>query len=409
MLNRIWLAMLISGLLAVLIQVLVGYGDVSFQAVMTAINQMTKTSVTLAFGLIGAMAFWLGIFEIASHAGLIEKVSRLTAPLLRRLMPSVPRDHPAFGSVTMNIAANMLGLDNAATPLGIKAVQDLQTLNTDKKTISDAQLLFLVLNTSSLTLFPISVFIYRAEQGANSPTDVFIPILLATTVSSLTGLLVVALRQRISLLNRACMFYGIGLFALLASIVIYFGNMAATEMTDMSAAWANGVLLSFIVVVLWSGSAKGLDCFDKFVVGAKQGFTVAINLIPYLLAMLVAIAVFRASGLLDLLLLGTRHMVEFIGWDQRFVDSLPTAVMKPLSGSGARAMMIETMQNYGVDSFPARVAAVMQGSTETTFYVIAVYLGAVGISRTRYLVSSCLMADVAGLSAAVIISYWFFG
>lgn len=409
MLNRIWLTLVISGIVSVFAQVIFGFGEASFSAVMDGLYDMTKTSVTIALGLIGVMAFWLGIFEIATHSGATNLLARVTAPLLHRLMPEVPKEHPAFGSITMNIGANILGLDNAATPLGIKAIQDLQSLNPKKEMITDAQLMFLVLNTSSLTLFPITVFLYRAEQGAMNPTDVFVPILLATLASSLVGLLVVAYRQGINLLNRAVALYGVALIAIVASIVIYFAGLAANEMAEMSAVLANGILLAFILVVLILSHRRGLDSFDLFITGAKNGFTVAVNLIPYLLAMLVAIAIFRTSGLLDIVLNGISSVVSVLGFDTRFVDALPTAIMKPLSGSGARAMMIETMQTHGVDSFAARMAAVMQGSTETTFYVIAVYLGAVRISRIRYLVSSCLLADFAGILTAVLVSYWFFG
>lgn len=409
MLNRIWLGLLLSGFLSVSVIAVWEGSATGFAAVMQAMNEMMRTSVNIAFGLIGIMGFWLGIFEIAQKSGLIEQLARWVTPLLTRLMPSVPANHPAFGSVTMNVAANMLGLDNAATPLGIKAIKDLQSINTQANTISDAQLLFLVLNTSSLTLFPITVFVYRAEQGAVAPTDVFIPILLSTLASSIVGLMVVCYRQGISLLQRSIILYAAVVFALIASLLIYFAGMSAAVMGDASAAIANATLVAFISFVLWRSHVKRIDAFSAFVTGAKQGFKVAIELIPYLLAMLVAIAVFRASGLLELIILAIKSLLSHIGADTRFVDALPTAIMKPLSGSGSRAMMIDTMQTFGADSFAGRLSATMQGSTETTFYVIAVYLGAVGITRTRYLVSSCLLADAAGLSTAIAVCYWFFG
>lgn len=409
MLHKIWLAFIVSAFAATCYNVFVT-GDLgSFQQVMTAVTSMARTSVDIALGLIGLLAFWLGIFKVAENSGLISKFSRLLAPFLCRIMPDIPRDHPALGSITMNMSANILGLDNAATPFGIKAMQDMQTLAPVKDTLTNSQILFLVLNTSSVTLFPIAVFLYRAEQGAAEPTDVFIPILLATSASTLAGLFVTCAVQRINLFNKVVLLYLVAIFSFLAAVILYFSTLAAEQLSAQSALIANFALLTFIVAVLVIGWRKGQNTYEQFVDGAKQGFEVAISIIPYLLAMLFAIGMLRASGVLDLVSVQVSHLFAFMGFDTRFVDGLPTAIMKPLSGSGARALMIETMQFHGADSFAGRLASVLQGSTETTFYVLAVYLGAVGIKHSRYAVGCCLAADFAGIFAAILVSYWFFG
>lgn len=408
MLHIIWLIFIVSAFIASIYQVVVlGQVD-TFSDVMQAISAMAKLSVEIAIGLIGLLAFWLGIFQVAEQSGLISKLSRVLAPLLTRIMPEIPKDHPALGSITMNMSANILGLDNAATPFGIKAMQDMQTLASDKTTLTNAQILFLVLNTSSVTLFPIAVFLYRAEQGAATPTDVFIPILLATSASTLVGLIVTCLVQRINVFNRVILIYLVGIFSLLFAVILYFTQLAAEEMALQSSLVANSLLFSFIVLVLVVGWRKGLNTYDLFVEGAKKGFDVAISIIPFLLAMLIAIGMLRASGVMDVAVDGIASLIGLLGFDTRFVDGLPTALMKPLSGSGARALMIETMQFHGADSFAGRLASVLQGSTETTFYVLAVYLGAVGIKHSRYAVGCCLVADLAGIITAILVSYWFF-
>ncbi|GAA0851975.1 spore maturation protein [Aliiglaciecola litoralis] len=376
---------------------------------MDAIYAMAKLSVEIAIGLIGLLAFWLGIFRVAEHAGLIAKLSIVLEPLLCRLMPEIPKGHPAIGSITMNMSANVLGLDNAATPFGIKAMQDMQSLNNDKSSLSNAQILFLVLNTSSVTLFPIAVFLYRAEQGAATPTDVFIPILLATSASTLVGLFVTCWVQKVNLFNKVVVIYLLLLFSCLGAVILYFSYLAAAQMASQSSFVANALLLSFIVVVLSVGAVKKLNCYELFIDGAKQGFELAISLIPYLIAMLFAIGMLRASGLLDIVMQSIAYIVNAIGFDSRFVEGIPNALMKPLSGSGARAMMIETMQHHGADSFAGRLASVLQGSTETTFYILAVYLGAVSIKYSRHAVACCLAADLAGIVAAITVTYWFFG
>ena len=409
MLHRIWLFFIVSAFLATLWQVFVSGQLNAFQDTMTAVTSMAKLSVEIAIGLIGLLAFWLGIFQVAENSGLITKVSKVLEPLLCRLMPDIPRGHPAIGSITMNMSANVLGLDNAATPFGIKAMQDMQTLSSKQDTLTNSQILFLVLNTSSVTLFPIAVFLYRAEQGAAQPTDVFIPILLATSASTLAGLFVTCAVQRVNLFNKVVVLYLLGIFSLLFAVILYFSKLAADQLAQESSIIANFVLLLFIVIVLLSGWWKKQNTYELFVEGAKKGFEVAISIIPFLLAMLFAIGMLRASGVMDIVVQSIATSVTALGMDARFVEGLPTALMKPLSGSGSRALMIETMQFHGADSFAGRLASVLQGSTETTFYVLAVYLGAVGIKHSRYAVGCCLAADFAGIFAAITVSYWFFG
>ncbi len=408
MLNYIWLSFFFLAFIAALWQWLSGSNPEVFSALIASSFEMASLAVEIALGLIGVMALWLGLFRIAEHGGLIAVVSRLMAPLFRRLMPEVPAGHPALGSVTMNLAANFLGLDNAATPMGLKAMQDLQTLNPDKDTATNAQILFLVLNTSSVTLLPVTIFLYRAQQGSSEPAAVFLPILMATSASTLVGLLSVAWVQRLRLWDPVVLAWFGGFAVFLAALLSWIVGLPSDLLTARSAFIGNLLLFSLIVLFLLSGVQRRLDCYALFVEGAKEGFTVAVTIIPFLLAMLVGIGVFRASGCLDILLAGIRNLVLWLGINADFVEALPTAFMKPLSGSGARAMMLETMTTYGVDSFPARVAASIQGSTETTFYVLAVYFGSVGIRKTRHAIACGLAADVAGISTAIIACYWFF-
>lgn len=409
MLNIIWLGFFLLGFLAALWQWLSGTNPQVFSEVMAGMFDMASLSVEIAIGLIGLMALWLGLFRIAEHSGLIAVVARAVTPLFTRLMPEVPAGHPAMGSISMNLAANMLGLDNAATPMGLKAMQDLQSLNPDKETASNAQILFLVLNTSAVTLLPVTIFLYRAQQGAPEPAIVFLPILIATCASTLAGLLAVAWVQKINLFDRVIVAWAAGFAILMALFLSWIVSLPPEQLSDRSALIGNLLLLSTVSLFLISGIQRKLDCYSVFVEGAKEGFEVAVRLIPFLLAMLVAIGVFRASGCLDLLLAGIRWLVTILGVDTGFVDALPTAVMKPLSGSGARAMLLETMSTHGVDSFAARTAATIQGSTETTFYVLAVYFGSVGIRKTRHAISCGLIADFAGITTAILASYWFFG
>lgn len=408
MLNIIWLGFFLLGFFAALWQWLSGQNPEVFSDVMAGMFDMASLSVEIAIGLIGLMALWLGLFRIAEHSGLIDVVARAVTPLFTRLMPEVPAGHPAMGSISMNLAANMLGLDNAATPMGLKAMQDLQTLNPDKDTASNAQILFLVLNTSAVTLLPVTIFLYRAQQGAPEPAIVFLPILMATCASTLAGLLAVAWVQKINLLDRVILLWAAGFAVLMALFLSWIVSLPSDQLSNRSALIGNLLLLSTVSLFLISGIQRKLDCYSVFIEGAKEGFDVAVRLIPYLLAMLVAIGVFRASGCLDLLLAAIRWLVSVLNVDTGFVDALPTAFMKPLSGSGARAMLLETMSVHGVDSFAARTAATIQGSTETTFYVLAVYFGSVGIRKTRHAIGCGLIADFAGITAAILASYWFF-
>ncbi len=409
MLNRIWVGFFFLAFISALYHWLVLDQVLIFERLVNAIFDMSKVTVDIAIGLIGVLSFWLGMMKVAEHAGIIAKIAHYISPLFRRLMPEIPDKHPAIGSMTMNLSANFLGLDNAATPLGLKAMQDLQSINPRKDTASNAQILFLVLNTSSITLFPVTVFVYRAQQGAASPTDVFVPILLATFASSLAGLLSVAFVQKIKLAQQVILFYFAMALALIGGLVIYFTTLSAQALAQQSSLLGNLLIFSCLLMFIYFALRKGINVYDSFIDGAKQGFETSIKLIPYLLAMLVAIGVFRASGALDMIVDLCRVMIATLGFDTRFVDALPTAIMKPLSGSGARALMIETMNTHGADSFQGRLASIMQGSTETTFYVLAVYFGSVGIRYSRHAITCGLVADVAGISAAIGVCYWFFG
>ena len=409
MLNKIWLSFFLIAFASALFQWFFNDQSAIFERLIAAVFDMSKVTVDIAIGLIGILSFWLGMMKVAEKAGLVDKLARFISPLFCNLMPDVPKNHPAFGSMTMNLSANFLGLDNAATPLGLKAMKDLQTLNPQQDTASNAQILFLVLNTSSVTLFPMAVFVYRAQQGAVNPTDVFIPILLATFVSTMVGLLAVSLVQRINLFNKVVVLYLGAAIACVAALGFYFTTLTAQALSEQSSIFGNLLIFSTLVLFLVTAHFKKINVYDTFINGAKEGFETSIKLIPYLLAMLCAIGVFRASGALDMIVDIFRQIVMFFNGDTRFVDALPTAMLKPLSGSGARAMMVETMNTYGADSFAGRLSSIMQGSTETTFYVLAVYFGAVGIKHTRHAVGCGLVADFAGILAAIGVCYWFFG
>ena len=409
MLAWFWSGCIVFSFIACIIQlVFLGNTDI-FNHAISALFDTATLSVEIAIGLIGLMAVWLGFFKIAEQAGIIRSIAALLTPFFQKLMPDLPANHPAIGSMTMNLGANALGLDNAATPLGIKAMKDLQQVNGSRDTLSDAQILFLVLNTSAVTVIPVTVFLYRAQMGAAHPTEVFIPILISTFVSTLAGLLSVAYVQKLPLLNRTVLIYLAAFSAAPILLAAYFLSLPQEEMSTNAQVLANMTLFSVVAIFLIAGWQKKINVYDAFIEGAKQGFETAINLIPYLIAMLLAIALLRASGILTGLLDIVSHGLQLFSIDTRFVDALPTAIMKPFSGSGARAAMIEVMQNNGVDSFAARVAAVMQGSTETTFYVLAVYCGAVGITKIRYAMTCGLLADAAGITTAIFISYAFFG
>jgi spore maturation protein SpmA len=409
MLNIIWVAFFLIAFAVALFKLLV-LGDTEiFNQIMQAMFALSKTAFEIALGLTGILALWLGIMKIGERSGFVELLTRGLSPLFTRLMPEVPKNHPALGAMVMNISANALGLDNAATPLGIKAMQELQKLNPLKDTASNAQILFLVINTSAVTLFPVTIFTYRAQMGSANPTDVFIPLLIATYFSTLIGLITVAAIQKINLLDRVVLMYLGGFSAFVFGLLAYFSSLEQSQMLVQSAIISNVVIFSLVIAFIVAAAWQRVNAYEAFIEGAKEGFSTAVMIIPYLVAMLVAIGVFRASGALDLIADGIRSGVLALGMDDRFVDALPTALMKPFSGSGARAMMIDTMEVHGADSFAGRLASIVQGSTETTFYVLAVYFGAVGIQKIRHAVACGLAADVAGITAAILVAYWFFG
>ena len=408
MLNRIWTFFFLGGFLAAVVRSFTGHPEVWSEIVGSTFD-MAETAFKIALGLTGVMCLWLGIMRIGENGGAVDVLARAFGPLLRRLFPGIPAGHPASGSIVMNMAANMLGLDNAATPLGLKAMRELQQLNPDQDTASNDQILFLVINTSAVTLIPVTIFTFRSQLGAADPTDIFLPILIATYCSTLAGLLITSVFQKLRLWDPVILAYLAGMTLLVAGLVGYFGNLDAEQLSSQSAVLANFLIFAVIVAFMAGGIRRRINLYETFIEGAKEGFKVAVGIIPYLVAMLVAIGIFRASGALELLLDGGRWLAGSLGLDTRFVDGLPTALMKPLSGSGARGMMIETMQTHGADSFAGRLASVVQGSTETTFYVLAVYFGSVGIRKTRHAIICGLTADVAGVIAAIAVSYLFFG
>jgi spore maturation protein SpmA len=409
MLNGLWLGFFVVAAVSGTARWLIGGEAQVFAAMVESLFAMAKLSVEVMILLFGTLTLWLGFLRIAEKAGVVELLARLLGPLFRRLMPEVPPGHPALGLITLNLTANALGLDNAATPIGLRAMRALQELNPLPKAASNAQILFLVLNASSVTLLPVTIFMYRAQQGAPDPTMVFLPILLATSASTLAGLLAVAFVQRLPLWHPVVLAWLAGIALALGGLMALLAGLSAAALASLSSLLGNLVLFGLILLFLLVGAVRRVPIYDSFVEGAKEGFEVAKNLLPYLVAMLCAVGVLRASGALDLALAGIRHLVEAGGWDSRFVDALPTALVKPFSGSAARALLIETMQSHGVDSFAALAAAIVQGSTETTFYVLAVYFGAVGIQRARHAVACALLADAAGVIASIAVCYWFFG
>ncbi len=409
MLNIIWIAFFFIAFLTASFKWLVLGDQQIFTELMTAMFSLSKAAFEIALGLTGVLSLWLGIMKIGEESGFINLLTRGLTPLFSRLMPDIPKNHPALGAMVMNIAANMLGLDNAATPLGIKAMKELQRLNPNPDTASNAQILFLVINASSVTLFPVTIFTYRAQLGAVNPTDVLIPILIATYLSTMFGLLSVAVVQKINLLEKVIFSYLAGFTAAIVAIVYYFAQLPHQQMLLQSALISNVTLFTLVITFIAGAVYKKINAYEAFIAGAKEGFSTAITIVPYLVAMLVAIGVFRASGALDMIADGIRYLVKLAGFDGRFVDALPTALVKPFSGSGARAMMIDTMKTHGADSFAGRLACIIQGSTETTFYVIAVYFGAVGVKNIRHTAACGIIADLAGFSGAIFAAYWFFG
>ena len=387
-----------------------GKGDSAvFAEMVDSLFSMAKLSVEVMVLLFGTLTLWLGFLKIAEHAGLVKRIAKWLSPLFKRLMPEVPKNHPAAGLITMNFIANGLGLDNAATPIGLKAMRSLQSLNPTPKIASNAQILFLVMNASSLTLLPVSIFMYRAQQGAVDPTLVFLPILLATSASTMAGFFSVAFAQRIKLNDPVVITWMLAIATLLSTFILFLSHLSVAALGAFSSLLGNAVLFGLIITFLLIGILKRVPVYESFIEGAKEGFDVSKNLLPYLVAMLCAVGVLRASGALDVVLDMIRYLATSFNWDTRFVDALPTALVKPFSGSAARAMLIDTMTTHGVDSFPSLLAATVQGSTETTFYVLAVYFGAVGIQRARHAVTCALFADLVGVLASIAVCYWFFG
>lgn len=424
-LNYIWIGFFIIGFLVAVFRV-IGYifrdflnehlnlvftiadRDV-FSAIVQSTFEMSKTSVEISIYLIGVMTLWLGIMKIGEQGGAVAGLSRFMSPLFSRIFPGIPKNHPAMGSIMMNFSANMLGLDNAATPLGLKAMNELQEVNPDPKKASDAMIMFLVLNTSSLTLIPISILALRVAAGAKMPTDILVPMILATYFSTAAGLLFVSIRQKINLLNKVVLAYLGSITAIIALIIWYLTSLPEVEVPSKTGFAGNFLLFLVIIIFLFLGVRKKINLYETFIEGAKEGFQVAVKIIPYLVAMLVAIGVFRASGSFEFLMDGITSFFGIFGIDTRFVDALPVAVMKPLSGGAARGLMIEAMDTFGPDSFAGRLACIVQGSTETTFYTVAVYYGAVSIRNTRYTVAGGLFADLAGVIASIFVAYLFFG
>ena len=423
-LNYIWIAFILIAFIVGVIR-LVFFGDTEvFPAMMTSTFDSSKNAFEISLGLTGVLSLWLGIMKIGERGGVVNALARLLSPVFTRLFPDIPKGHPVSGSIFMNIAANMLGLDNAATPLGLKAMEQLNEIKDEqlkakgyegaelqrmKETATNPMIMFLVLNTSGLTLIPVSIMVYRAQMGAANPTDIFVPILLATFFSTLAGIIVTSLYQRINLLNRTLLLTLGGMCAVVAAIIWGFRQLDSQAMNTVSTSVANILLMTIIVGFIVAAMVKHTNVYDAFIEGAKEGFTTAIRIIPYLVAILVAIGIFRASGAMDWLIQGIAAVVQGMGIDSQFVGGLPTALMKPLSGSGARGMMVDAMATYGADSFVGRLASIFQGSTDTTFYILAVYFGSVGIRHTRHAVTCGLLADLAGIISAIFICYMFFG
>ena len=408
-LNYIWISFFIIAFAIALVR-LIFMGDIAvFPEMMNSTFQSSKTAFEISLGLTGVLSLWLGIMKIGERGGLVNFLARILSPVFIKLFPEIPKGHPVAGSIFMNIAANMLNLDNAATPLGLKAMEQLQELNPRKDTASNPMIMFLVLNTSGLTIIPVSILVYRAQMGAEQPTDVFIPLLLATFFSTLAGIVITSIYQHINLINRTVITTLGGMCAAVAGIIWGFGQLDKGMMNTVSTTVANILLMSIIIVFIIAGMRKKINVYDAFIEGAKEGFTTAIRIIPYLVAILVGIGVFRASGAMTFLVEGIRYAVEACGGNSDFIGALPTALMKPLSGSGARGMMVDAMSTYGADSFAGRLSCIFQGSTDTTFYILAVYFGSVGIRHTRHAVTCGLLTDLAGVIAAVAVAYMFFG
>lgn len=408
-LNYIWIAFFLIGFVVALGQLIFAGNTQIFNDLVGSIFTNAKTGFEISLGLTGVLTLWMGLMKVGEKGGMVAVLSRLFGPLFLRLFPDLPKGHPAYGSIILNFSANMLGLDNAATPMGLKAMKEMQEVNPKKDTASNAQIMFLVLNASGLTIIPVSIIVYRTQLGAANPADIFIPILIATFFATLVGLISVALIQKINLLDKVIVAYIGGLTALVLGIIYYFNTLPKEQITTLSTFAANFFLISVIVLFIVMALRKKVNVYDAFIEGAKEGFSVAINIIPFLVAILVAIGVFRASGTMDFIIKGIESFVSWLGFDTSFVSGLPVAFMKPLSGSGARGLMIDAMKTYGPDSFAGRLSCTLQGATDTTFYILAVYFGSVGIKNTRYAVGCGLLADLAGVIAGIFVAYLFFG
>ena len=407
-LNYIWVFFFVIAFVVAVIK-LVFMGDLEvFHDIVESTFEMSKTGFEISLGLTGVLTLWMGVMKIGENGGVVRIFSRIIGPFFHKLFPGLPQDSPAYGSIMMNIAANMLGLDNAATPMGLKAMQQMQESNTKKDVASNAQIMFLVLNTSGLTLIPVSIMVYRAQLGAANPSDIFIPIMLATYFSTLAGLIAVAVYQKLNLFNRTVMSWLGGVTAVVVAIIACFSHLDREMITTVSDVVSNVILFSIIISFILLAFKNKVNVYESFIEGAKDGFKIAVKIIPYLIAILVAIGVFRASGAMELIIEGVQLFCQNMGIDADFIPALPTALMKPLSGSGARGMMVDAMNQYGADSFVGRIASTVQGATDTTFYIIAVYFGSVGIRNTRYAVTCGLIADVVGIIAAILIGYLFF-
>jgi len=407
-LNYIWIAFFVVGFLVALFQLIFAGNTQIFNDLVNSIFSNARTGFEISLGLTGVLTLWLGLMKVGEKGGMVAILGRLFGPLFLKLFPELPKGHPAYGSIIMNISANMLGLDNAATPMGLKAMKEMQEVNPNKDTASNAQIMFLVLNASGLTIIPVSVIVYRTQLGAVNPADIFIPILIATFFATMVGLISVAVMQKISLLDTVVLAYLGGLTAIVTGIIIYFSTLPKEQITTISTFAANFFLLTIILLFILLALVKKVNVYDAFIEGAKEGFTIAIKIIPFLVAILVAIGIFRASGAMDFIIKGIAHFFAWIGVDTQFTGALPVAFMKPLSGSGARGLMIDAMTTHGADSFIGRLSCTLQGATDTTFYIIAVYFGSVGIKNTRYAVGCGLLADLAGVIAAILVAYLFF-
>lgn len=408
-LNYIWIAFFLIAFVIAVVR-LIFFGDVEvFPNIMNSTFETAKQGFEISLGLTGVLSLWMGVMKIGEKGGVVNVLARFLSPLFTRLFPDIPKNHPVYGNIFMNIAANMLGLDNAATPLGLKAMEGMQELNAKKDTATNPMIMFLVLNTSGLTLIPVSIMTYRFQCGAAQPTDIFVPILIATFIATIAGIIITALYQHINLLNRTLLLTLGGAIALIAALIGVFMQMKPEQMNAISSTAANVLLFTVIITFIVAGMRKRINVYDAFIEGAKEGFSTAVRIIPYLIAILVAIGVFRASGAMDWLIGGIRWCVELTGANADWVGALPTAIMKPLSGSGARGMMVDAMNTYGADSFIGRLSCIFQGSTDTTFYILAVYFGSIGVSRTRHAVVCGLLADLVGVVAAIGVCYLFFG